>query len=54
MRTTVSLVVLDMEGVAVAKGDWLVMHTGIAVRKIGADEAAEMAAARDDAMGGKS
>ncbi|RFU38388.1 hydrogenase assembly protein HupF [Actinomadura logoneensis] len=54
-RTGVSLVILDMEGVSVATGDWLVVHTGIAVRKISAAEAAELAAElaaeRDGTMG---
>lgn len=50
-RTGVSLVILDMEGVSVATGDWLVVHTGIAVRRISAEEAAELAAVRDGTRG---
>lgn len=39
-RVPASLVILELEGVSVTQGDWLVMHSGIAVRKITADEAA--------------
>ncbi|GAA1898228.1 HypC/HybG/HupF family hydrogenase formation chaperone [Actinomadura bangladeshensis] len=50
-RAVVSLVILTLEGVPVVSGDWLVMHSGIAVRKISAEEAAGMAAVRDGAGG---
>jgi hydrogenase maturation factor len=43
-RINASLVILEMEGVPVGRGDWLVTHSGIAVRKATADEAARAAA----------
>lgn len=30
----ISLVVLDVDGIPVAKGDWLLTHTGLAVAKL--------------------
>lgn len=36
----VSLVVLDLEGAPAAPGDWVLVHTGIAVRRLSETEAA--------------
>ena len=35
----VSLVVLEGEGVTVTPGDWVLVHTGLAVRRLRPDEA---------------
>lgn len=39
---TISLAVLTLEGGAVAPGDWVLVHTGFAVRRLEADEADEL------------
>ena len=44
---TVPLVVLTFAGEAVRAGDWLLLHTGLAVARISAAEAAEVNAIRD-------
>ena len=44
---TVALVVLTFAGETVRPGDWLLMHTGLAVARISAGEAAEINAIRD-------
>jgi hydrogenase assembly chaperone HypC/HupF len=43
----VPLVLLTYEGEAVGEGDWLLLHTGLAVARITAAEAAEVNAIRD-------
>ncbi len=40
----VSLVVLEGEGVSVAPGDWVLVHTGFAVRRLVPDQALELLA----------
>jgi hydrogenase expression/formation protein HypC len=40
----VSLVVLDLESEPVGPGDWVLVHTGFAVRRLNAPEAAELVA----------
>ena len=44
---TVPLVVLTFAGETVRAGDWLLLHTGLAVARISAAEAAEVNAIRD-------
>lgn len=39
----VSLAVLTLEGTAVSPGDWLLLHTAMAVRVVEPDEAEELA-----------
>ncbi|WP_030172098.1 HypC/HybG/HupF family hydrogenase formation chaperone [Spirillospora albida] len=51
IERSVSLVVLDAEGVPLAPGDWLAAHSGIAVRRLGEDEAAEHLRWRREADG---
>jgi hydrogenase expression/formation protein HypC len=46
-RRQVPLVLLTYEGEAVGEGDWLLLHTGLAVARITAAEAAEVNAIRD-------
>ncbi len=41
---TISLAVLTLEGGAVAPGDWVLVHTGFAVRRLEPVEAAELLA----------
>ncbi|MFA1542653.1 HypC/HybG/HupF family hydrogenase formation chaperone [Actinomadura monticuli] len=52
-RFPASLVILELEDVPVAPGDWLVVHSGIAVRKITADEAAGRLSAHRDGPGAR-
>ena len=40
----VSLLVLDADGVEVHPGDWVLVHTGFAVRRLDPGEAAELLA----------
>ena len=40
----VSLAVLDLEGTSVSPGDWVIVHTGFAVRRIEPDDALELLA----------
>jgi hydrogenase expression/formation protein HypC len=47
----VPLVVLGDEAAAVLPGDWLLLHTGLAVRRLDAREAAELRAALDEIEG---
>lgn len=49
-RLPLSLVILESQGIPVSPGDWLVAHSGIAVQKITEHEAAELLAARAEAM----
>ncbi|HEU5023477.1 MAG TPA: HypC/HybG/HupF family hydrogenase formation chaperone [Spirillospora sp.] len=49
-RLPLSLVILESQGVPVSPGDWLIAHCGIALRKITEHEAAELLAARADAV----
>jgi hydrogenase expression/formation protein HypC len=46
-RRHVPLVMLTFAGEAVRPGDWLLLHTGLAVARICASEAAEVNAIRD-------
>ena len=46
-RRHVPLVLLTFAGETVRPGDWLLLHTGLAVARIGATEAAEVNAVRD-------
>jgi hydrogenase expression/formation protein HypC len=39
---SISLAVLTLEGTVVAPGDWLLVHTGLAVTRLDPDEAAEL------------
>lgn len=39
---TVSLAVLDLEGEPVETGDWVLVHTGFAIRRLDAGEAEEL------------
>ena len=43
----VPLVLLTFAGEAVVPGDWLLLHTGLAVARVTAAEAAEVNAVRD-------
>ncbi len=43
-RRHLSLTVLDLEGEQVRAGDWVLVHTGFAVRRLAADEADELMA----------
>jgi hydrogenase expression/formation protein HypC len=38
----VSLVVLDLEEIEVGPGDWVLVHTGFAVRRLAPDQADEL------------
>jgi hydrogenase assembly chaperone HypC/HupF len=44
----VSLAPLVLDGTKVAKGDWLLVHTGLAVELLDAAEAAEIIASREE------
>jgi hydrogenase assembly chaperone HypC/HupF len=44
----VPLVALGDEAASVVPGDWLLLHTGLAVRRLDAREAAELRAALDE------
>jgi hydrogenase maturation factor len=46
VRVQVPLVLLTFGGEAVGEGDWLLLHTGLAVARITAAEAAEVNAIR--------
>ncbi len=48
----VPLVALGDEAAAVLPGEWLLLHTGLAVRRLDPREAAEMLAALDEIEGG--
>ena len=45
-RRTASLAVLVLEGTPVEVGDWVRVHTGLAVEVVGADEAERVLALR--------
>jgi hydrogenase maturation factor len=45
-------VALGDEAAAVLPGEWLLLHTGLAVRRLDPREAAEMLAALDEIEGG--
>lgn len=45
-RIPVSLAVLLLDGVTVTPGDWLVVHSGLAVEKVSEAEAAAVSTAR--------
>lgn len=46
--TRVSLAPLVLEGTAVAPGDWLLVHTGLAVQVLDAADAAGILASREE------
>jgi hydrogenase expression/formation protein HypC len=48
----VPLVALGDQAASVAPGDWLLLHTGLAVRRVDATEAAELGAALHETNGG--
>ncbi|MCB0995069.1 MAG: HypC/HybG/HupF family hydrogenase formation chaperone [Acidimicrobiales bacterium] len=47
-----SLVVLELEGVPVEPGDWLVSHTGVAIERLAIEDAERILAAREELSGG--
>ncbi len=49
----VPLVALGDEAASVAPGDWLLLHTGLAVRRLDPASAAELLAALDETIGGR-
>jgi hydrogenase expression/formation protein HypC len=44
----ISLALLVVDGITVAPGDWLVCHLGLATHRVSPNEAASIAAARQD------
>jgi hydrogenase expression/formation protein HypC len=47
-RRRIPVIVLTADGVAVAGGDWLLVHSGLAVARISAAEAADVNAIRGE------
>jgi len=45
---TVSLAVMTLEGKALARGDWVLIHTGFAVERLDKDSVADLLALRDE------
>lgn len=48
-RRSISLAMLLVQGVAVAPGDWLLAHTGIAIEKLDETDALRRISSRDAA-----
>jgi hydrogenase expression/formation protein HypC len=49
----VALTVLNLEGETVAEGDWLLVHTGYAIRRLDPAEAEELVALHEQLHGAR-
>lgn len=49
-RRSISLAMLLVQGVAVEPGDWLLVHTGIAIDKLGQADALQRIAVRQQTL----